>query len=145
MIDLFVSKFFRTEMKSFIKIFFTLFLFLTTCNYSDAQSVSVATRTPEQEAKMQTEKMKRDLKLSKEQVRKVYKINLKYAKLRRISNTRKEAIKRIKKKNDEIFKLLTKEQQKIFLEKKRNRYHKPKHRKKSLKRSNARNFLLLFL
>lgn len=87
--------------------------------FIQAQNSSITNRTPEQEAKKQTEKMQKELELDDEQVEKVYELNLKYAKERKETNSRVDAMKRIRKKDEELKKILTQEQY-INLKSKRN-------------------------
>ena len=101
-------------------IYIILFFLFTTINpfFVAAQNTSISDRTPEQEAKKQTEKLQNELNLNSEQTKSVYIINLRYARERQQSNTRAEAMERIRNKNEEIRKELTADQYDELLNKK---------------------------
>lgn len=94
-------------MKVFLKInALSLILAISCVSLLNAQGSSIASRTPEQEARKQTEKLQEELNLGDEQVKSVYDVNLKYAKERKESNTRSDAMNRIRKKDEDLKKIL---------------------------------------
>ena len=75
-----------------------------------AQTNSTPTRTPEQEATIQTERMQQDLELSEEQVQRIYEINLQHARQRKVATSRSEALLRVKNKDTQLQQVLSPEQ-----------------------------------
>lgn len=75
-----------------------------------SQPMSVSTRTPEQEATVQTEKLQKELILNSNQIKKIYEINLKYANKRKFVKNRAESMDLIIKKNEDIYEVLDENQ-----------------------------------
>ncbi len=75
-----------------------------------SQPMSVSTRTPEQEATVQTEKLQKELNLNSNQIKKIYEINLKYANKRKFIKNRAESMDLIIKKNEDIYEVLDENQ-----------------------------------
>lgn len=87
-----------------------LFFVILSITQGFAQTSSTPTRTPEQEATIQTERMQQDLELSEEQVQRIYEINLQHARQRKIATSRSEALLRVKNKDTQLKQVLSPEQ-----------------------------------
>lgn len=99
----------HVSMKLFRSLSLLLFVILS-MSLIIAQSNSTPTRTPEQEATIQTERMQQDLELSEEQVQRIYEINLQHARQRKVATSRSEALLRVKNKDTQLKQVLSPEQ-----------------------------------
>jgi uncharacterized membrane protein YgcG len=94
------------SMKLFI--FIVVVVFHLGFLHAEPQENAVAPpRTPEQEARVQTNKMRQELGLSAEQAQEIFEINLRHARERQVSNSRSEALKRVKNKEQELQRVLS--------------------------------------
>lgn len=103
-----------------------LFL-LTSCfrlsaNINTQENATAPSRTPEQEAALQTQKMQQELDLNQEQIQAIYDINLKHARERQVSKSRSEALQRVKNKDAEMREVLTRDQYTRLQDKRYERY-----------------------
>jgi len=80
-----------------------------------AQEETRPVRTPEEEARKQTEMLERELNLTAYQYDTIYRIHLKYANLRRVSNTRQEILERMTNMTNELVEVMTPKQRELFL------------------------------
>ncbi|HQB28635.1 MAG TPA: hypothetical protein PLO29_06770 [Paludibacter sp.] len=99
-----------------------LFGFMLNANNLVQDNAATPSRTPEQEAVMQTQKMQQELNLNKEQTQAIYEINLRHARERQVSNSRSQALERVKNKDAEVKQVLTRDQYNRLQEKKYDRY-----------------------
>lgn len=74
-------------------------------------------RTPEEEARKQTEMLRMELGLTAAQADTIYLINLRHARLRREPMTRGERLTYMNQKNEELLRQLTRAQQEAYLNK----------------------------
>lgn len=110
------------RMKFFCTFSLLLFSFMLNANDLAQNNPATPTRTPEQEAVMQTQKMQQELNLDKEQTQAIYEINLRHARERQVSNSRSQALERVKNKDAEVKQVLTRDQYNRLQEKKYDRY-----------------------
>jgi Spy/CpxP family protein refolding chaperone len=110
------------RMKFFCIFSLLLFSFMLNANDLAQNNPATPTRTPEQEAVMQTQKMQQELNLDKEQTQAIYEINLRHARERQVSNSRSQALERVKNKDAEVKQVLTRDQYNRLQEKKYDRY-----------------------
>lgn len=97
-------------MKVVFLLLITFFLLNQPAFAYTQESATAPSRTPEQEAALQTDKMKQELNLDAEQAAAIYQINLRHARERQVSNSRAQALERVKNKDNEVRKVLTDEQ-----------------------------------
>lgn len=107
--------------------FILLFFLLTSCfrlsaNINTQENATAPSRTPEQEAALQTQKMQQELDLNQEQIQAIYDINLKHARERQVSKSRSEALQRVKNKDAEMREVLTRDQYIRLQDKRYERY-----------------------
>lgn len=107
--------------------FILLLFLLTSCfrlsaNINTQENATAPSRTPEQEAALQTQKMQQELDLNKEQIQAIYDINLKHARERQVSKSRSEALQRVKNKDAEMREVLTHDQYTRLQDKRYERY-----------------------
>lgn len=89
-------------------IFIVVVVFQLGFLHAEPQENAVAPpRTPELEARVQTNKMRQELGLSAEQAQEIYEINLRHARERQVSNSRSDALKRVKNKEQELQRVLS--------------------------------------
>lgn len=94
----------------------TSFLLLAGLMWGFAQD-PCGQRTPEEEAKKQTEMMRRELNLTNQQCDSIYVLQLYYATQRRISNTRAQALQRLNEMAQKLQHILTREQYDLYMNK----------------------------
>jgi hypothetical protein len=107
--------------------FVLLFILLISCfwlgaNNNTQENATAPSRTPEQEAALQTQKMQQELNLSQEQIQTIYDINLRHARERQVSKSRSEALQRVKNKDAEMREVLTRDQYIRLQDKRYERY-----------------------
>lgn len=107
--------------------FVFLFIVLLSCinlssNNSTQENATAPSRTPEQEAALQTQKMQQELNLTQEQTRAIYEINLKHARERQVSNSRSQALERVRNKDTEVREVLSRDQYNRLQDKRYERY-----------------------
>ncbi|GAB1416510.1 hypothetical protein MASR2M117_19160 [Paludibacter sp.] len=107
--------------------FVTFLLLFTICfnvnsEILEQENATAPSRTPEQEAAMQTEKMQTELNLSNEQSQAIYEINLRHARDRQVSNSRSQALERVKNKDAQIRDVLTRDQYNRLQDRRYERY-----------------------
>lgn len=107
--------------------FILLLFLLTSCfrlsaNINTQENATAPSRTPEQEAALQTQKMQQELDLNQEQIQAIYDINLKHARERQVSKSRSEALQRVKNKDAEMREVLTRDQYTRLQDKRYERY-----------------------
>lgn len=107
--------------------FILLLFLLTSCfrlsaNINTQENATAPSRSPEQEAALQTQKMQQELDLNQEQIQAIYDINLKHARERQVSKSRSEALERVKNKDAEMREVLTRDQYIRLQDKRYERY-----------------------
>ena len=110
--------------------FNVLFILLLSCillsaNNNTQENAPAPSRTPEQEAALQTQKMQQELNLTQEQSQAIYEINLKHARERQVSKSRSEALERVRNKDAEMREVLTRDQYIRLQDKRYDRYPSP--------------------
>lgn len=118
----------HATMLNIFQMRFTLFFFLLisclplSANNNTQENATAPSRTPEQEAALQTQKMQQELELNQEQIQAIYDINLKHARERQVSKSRAEALERVKNKDAEMREILTRDQYTRLQDKRYERY-----------------------
>lgn len=110
------------QMRFILLLFLLTSCFRLSANINTQENATAPSRTPEQEAALQTQKMQQELNLNQEQIQAIYDINLKHARERQVSKSRSEALQRVKNKDAEMREVLTRDQYTRLQDKRYERY-----------------------